>query len=182
MHINDSARLTYKPMGLDDGDLMFELDNDPLVMKYINGGVTTTREAIKNLWLPRLATYRDIDKGYGIWNAFIKDSGEFIGWVLVRPMDFFNQQPKWHDIELGWRFKQSAWGKGYATEAAKQVMAAMSQQPGVECFSAIAMQGNSASINIMKKLGMSYVKTDIYKDKQLGDIEAVYYQVNNREQ
>jgi RimJ/RimL family protein N-acetyltransferase len=36
------------------------------------------------------------------------------------------------------------------------------------------MPGNAASINIMKKLGMSYIKTDIHRDP-LGDEEVVYY-------
>jgi RimJ/RimL family protein N-acetyltransferase len=92
-------------------------------------------------------------------------------------MDFFNESPQWDNLELGWRFKQSAWGKGYGTEAAKAIIAALQQQKGYRRFAAIALQGNDASCNIMKKLGMKYVKTDLHKDP-LGDMEVLYYQLD----
>ena len=180
MQINDSERLTYQLMGLNSADLMYELDQDPQVLKYINHGICPTLDEIKNTFLPRLAKYYNPDKGWGLWGVYLKETGEYIGWVLVRPMDFFGDQPKWHDIELGWRFKQFTWGKGYGTEAAQQVMAALSKQPDIHYFTAIAMEENTASINIMKKLGMKYVKTDIHKDADFDDEEVVYYTVANK--
>jgi RimJ/RimL family protein N-acetyltransferase len=45
----------------------------------------------------------------------------------------------------------------------------------VSKISAIALEGNLASIKIMTKLGMKYIKTHMHKDP-LGDIEAVYYE------
>ena len=177
MRVADSNRLTFRPMALEDTDLMFELDSDPAVMKYINGGKPPTMEEIQQINVPRLAEYLNIDKGWGLWNAFLKDSGEFIGWVLVRPMDFFGDKPIFDDIELGWRFKQSSWGKGLGTEAAKQVMKALSELDYIERFSAIALEDNIASIKIMEKIGMSYDKKDIYKDRQMGDLEVVYYSI-----
>ena len=178
MQVADSPRLTFRPMTLDDHDLMFELDTDPAVMKYITEGKIPTMEEIKEVYIPRLAKYLNVEKGWGLWNAFLKDGGDYIGWILVRPMDFFGDKPLYDDIELGWRFKQSTWGKGYGTEAAKQVMEALSELDYINRFTAIADKDNIASIKIMEKLGMTYVKSDIYKDSQLGDMDVVYYSVD----
>ena len=170
----DSERLCYALMGPQDEDDLFDLDQDPAVMKYINGGKISSREHIQNVMLPRMAEYSNPEKGWGIWKVSLLDSNTFIGWILVRPMYFFDEQTAWDDWELGWRFKQSAWGKGYATEAARQVMQALQNHEDVNYFSAIAMPDNAASIGIMKKLGMRYIKTDLHKDP-LGDEVVVYY-------
>ena len=174
MNIPDTERLQYALIDESDAELMYELDQDTEVMRYINGGKATTREEIQEVYLPRLAKYSNPEKGWGMWKLTIRENGQFIGWILVRPMDFFSDNPKWDDWELGWRLKRDAWGKGFATEAAKHVMSALAKQPEVKHFSAIAMPGNDASINIMKKLGMTYQKTGIHSDP-LGDEEVVYY-------
>lgn len=169
-----SERLTYRLLDADDGDLLFELDQDPAVMKHINGGKVTTKQEIRDTFIPRLSKYRNPDKGWGLWGVFLKPNQTFVGWVLVRPMHFFNNTPHWHDLELGWRFKQSSWGKGYGTEAAQAVVDAVKQSPEVTHLSAIAVPENQASLRIMEKLGMAYVKTDLHKDP-LGDMTVAYY-------
>lgn len=177
MKLLNSERLTYALMGGDDAQLLFDLDQDVEVMRYINGGKMTTMQEVNDVFIPRMAKYTNEEKGWGLWQIRITESGEYIGWVLVRPMDFFTDNPKWNDWELGWRLKRKAWGKGFGTEAAKHIMHALADTQDVGYFSAIAMPKNDASIHIMKKLGMQYIKTDIHKDP-LGDEEVVYYQLD----
>lgn len=176
MHIEDSSRLSFTQLGADDAGLLFELDQDTEVMRYINGGRKSTMEEINNVLMPRLLSYRNTDNGWGIWKVTVKADNSYIGWVLVRPMDFFTDAPLFDDLELGWRFKQVSWGKGYATEAAHAIKDAMTEQKGIRKFSAMAIEGNTASIKIMEKLGMQYVKTEVHQDP-LGDMELVFYQV-----
>jgi len=173
VNVSDSKRLRFALMGPADANDLFELDQDPAVMRYINGGKVTSWEDIENVFLPRMAAYTDAEKGWGLWKVLLADSDTFIGWILVRPMYFFSEETAWEDWELGWRFKQAYWGFGYATEAAHQVMNALKNQAQMTRFSAIAMPDNAASIAIMKKLGMHYIKTDLHKDP-LGDEEVVY--------
>ncbi|UTA47113.1 GNAT family N-acetyltransferase [Simiduia sp. 21SJ11W-1] len=174
MNINPTARLCFRLMDANDGDLLFELDQDPEVMRYINGGKVTARSTIDEVMIPRMAAYRNPALGWGLWAVNSRLDQAFLGWVLVRPMQFFSPAPDYQCLELGWRFKQAYWGKGFATEAAAQVAEAVAGAPGVRSLSAIALPGNTASIAVMKKLGMRYVKTDIHKDP-LGDAEVVYY-------
>lgn len=174
MEIADSNRLQYRLMSEDDADLMFELDQDPEVMRYINGGTMTTRVEVRDVYIPRMKKYTDAEKGWGIWIVSTQEDVEFVGWVLVRPMNFFSDRPEFDNLELGWRFKRAAWGKGYATEAAKSVMSAIEKKGDCARFSALAMEDNTASIRIMKKLGMQYIKTDIHVGP-LGEETCVFY-------
>lgn len=173
MHITDSARLSYHYITESDADFLWELDQDELVMKYINGGKKSSKEDIQNIFIPRVQAFSNLAFGWGLWRVDKLDDGESIGWILVRPFGFFTQHPETDNIELGWRFKQSSWGKGYATEAALTVKEAL-YEIGVEKFSAIANPHNTASINIMKKLGMSFSHELEYKDKVFDETVVVY--------
>lgn len=174
MLINDSERLRYDFITDADADFLFELDQDPEVMRFINKGKVTPREDVDTVFLPRLAAYANRALGWGLWKVSIKaDNSPAIGWILVRPMGFFTANPEIDNIELGWRFTQASWGKGYATEAAKAVMEAINQS-GVKQFSAIALPDNVASIAIMKKLGMTYSHTHRYVDEIFDDEVVVY--------
>lgn len=173
MHITDSARLSYHYITESDADFLWQLDQDELVMKYINGGKKSSKEDIQNIFIPRVQAFSNFVFGWGLWRVEKLDDGESIGWILVRPFGFFTQHPETDNIELGWRFKQSSWGKGYATEAASTVKEAL-YEIGVEKFSAIANPDNAASINIMKKLGMSFSHELEYKDKIFDETVVVY--------
>ena len=179
MNIENSSRLSYQLIDETDSEFLFQLDQNPDVMRYINGGVLTTREDIKNLFIPRLNAYKNVDKGWGLWKVSVMTTQEDIGWILVRPMEFFSDTPIWHDIELGWRFLQSTWGKGYASEAAIHIHQALAKQPENKVFSAVAMQDNAGSIAVMKKMGMKYIKSYTHSDSQLGDLDVVLYSIEN---
>ena len=176
MKIKDSPRLQFELMTAKDSELMFSLDQDPEVMRFINGGILTSKQEILNVYIPRMESYTNPDEGWGIWKVALKLSKEFIGWILIRPMGFFSDSPEFDNIEFGWRFKRGSWGNGYATEAAANIKQALVDKGSLTRISAVAVEENSASINIMKKLGMKFVKKDIHRDP-LGDQLVVFYQV-----
>ena len=174
--IKNSPRLSYRFMDQNDTEKLFELDQDEDVMRYINGGKKTTREDIEQRFLPRFSAYRNPNTGWGLWQVNTLNDDLFIGWVLVRPMGFFDGEDMSdeksgrndRDLEIGWRFKKLSWGKGYATEAAKQVANAISSQSDIDSFCAIADSDNFASISIMKKMGMRYIKTENHPISPVG--------------
>ncbi|GAA0290600.1 hypothetical protein GCM10010302_31440 [Streptomyces polychromogenes] len=62
----------------------------------------------------------DIDRrGWGWWAVEIIDSGEFIGFTGLDPVE---EAMPFTGVEAGWRLARSAWGHGYATEAARAGM------------------------------------------------------------
>ncbi|GAP74488.1 GCN5-related N-acetyltransferase [Pseudoalteromonas sp. SW0106-04] len=177
VNLTNSARLRFRLMDLGDAELLYELDQDPDVMRYINGGTPTSRASINEVFVPRLRAYLNPAKGWGIWQVNRIADDAYLGWILVRPFDFFSDAPKWHDIELGWRFKQSVWGQGYATEAAHAVLHGLAeQQPEIRYFSAIAMAENIGFIAVMKRLGMRFQRQYVHHDP-LGNWPVVHYQL-----
>lgn len=176
MKIAKSTRLSYRLLTSQDGELLYQLNNDAKVMRYLNGGKVSSRQDIDAIDIPRMESYRNSEQGWGLWGVFIADSNEFIGWILIRPMEFFTDNPELDNLEIGWRFIRSSWGKGYATEAAKHIKDQLIQKSDIKAFSAIADEENLASIAIMKKLGMEYMKTYSHHDP-LSSTEAVYYQI-----
>ncbi len=178
MKINNSTRLSYRLMDSNDAEPLFRLDQDPQVMKFITGGEVSTREKIDSIFLPRMEAYRDEQKGWGLWQVTVTETNEYIGWVLVRPMNFFCDDVEYDNLELGWRFFQSSWGQGYASEAAQHIKNTLAQNKDYKAFSAIADQDNLASVGVMKKIGMSYIKTYRHVDP-LFECDVVYYQIKN---
>jgi len=176
MMVENSERLRFQLMDETDANLLFQLDQDEEVMRYINGGKMTTMQQIDEVYMPRLLSYTNTKNGWGMWKTVIRETDEFIGWVLVRPMDFFSDNAQLDNLELGWRFNRSSWGKGYGTEAALSVKKALLRAGGIKKLSAVAFEENKGSVNIMQKIGMKYIKTDIHKDP-LGDAEVVYYEI-----
>lgn len=177
LNIPYSQRLCYSLLSENDAALLYELDQDEDVMRYINGGTRTSMQTIMEVMLPRMAKYRNPAAGYGIWQVRRHADNAYLGWVLIRPMGFNTATPSNDDVEIGWRFKRDYWGQGYASEAARAVAkAVLAQNQHVRYLSAIAMPDNLGSIGVMRKLGMQFIKRYIHQDA-LGDVDAVLYRL-----
>lgn len=148
----ETQRLTLREFEADDLDALVELDSDPEVMRYISGGAPSDREVIRTDVLPRWLAYHKQAGGFGYWAAIEKASGAFIGWFHFRRGDRVGE------IELGYRLKQSAWGKGYATEGARALIAKGFNELGVDRVVAPALKGNAASIRVMERAGLRFVQ------------------------
>ena len=83
----ETERLILRRLTGADVDRLFELDSDPAVMRFINGGRPTPREAIETEILPRLLDEYERVAGYGVWATIEKSTGEFIGWLSLRAKD-----------------------------------------------------------------------------------------------
>ena len=102
----ETHRLLLRRFTMADVDNLVELDGDPEVMRFINGGKPISHDEIQNEILPWFLHYYERFAGYGFWAAIEKATGEFVGWFHFRPDD--NAGP--HEPELGYRLRRSAWG------------------------------------------------------------------------
>jgi RimJ/RimL family protein N-acetyltransferase len=151
----ETERLTLRRFTEADEDNLLELDNDPEVMRYLNGGKPTPREEIRAQIL-RLLDYYERFEGLGFWAAQEKATGRFLGWFHFRPP---RTEPRDGEIELGYRLRRSAWGKGYATEGARALIRKGFTELGVERVVAETMTVNLGSRRVMEKAGLTLMRT-----------------------
>jgi RimJ/RimL family protein N-acetyltransferase len=152
----ESERLILRPFAADDADLLIELDSDPAVMRYLTGGAPTPPEEVRDLAIPSiLAGYERWDHDLGLFAAHEKDGGALVGWFCLRPL---RSGPR-EEAELGYRLRQAAWGRGYATEVSQALLAKGFAELGIRMVWAETMTVNRPSRNVMEKLGMTLAET-----------------------
>ncbi len=151
----ETERLRLRPFTPDDVEHLLELDGDPEVMRYINGGRPTSREDVENVILPRILSFYDRFDSYGYWAAEEKSTGEFVGWFALHP----NDDGPTGELELGYRLRRAAWGKGYATEGSRALVDKAFRELGAERVRAETMTVNTASRRVMEKAGLRYART-----------------------
>lgn len=92
--------------------------------------------------------------GFGLWALELRESGEFIGFTgLAVPSFEAHFTPA---VEVGWRLARSAWGRGYATEAARAALAFGFEQAGLDEIVSLTTVGNRRSRAVMERLGMTH--------------------------
>ncbi|MEV6171751.1 GNAT family N-acetyltransferase [Streptomyces sp. NPDC051954] len=152
----ETERLILRRFTVGDADLLIELDSDAAVMRYLTGGKPTAPEIVRERHMPRIiAGYERWGGDLGVFAAHEKDGGAFIGWFCLRP----EPQGPLDEVELGYRLRQAAWGKGYATEGSRALLGKAFTGLGVRMVWAETMAVNHGSRNIMEKLQMTLANT-----------------------
>ena len=72
------------------------------------------------------------------------------------------------EAELGYRLRQDAWGKGYATEVAAALLDKAFSELDVRVVWGATMALNLASQKVMEKVGMTFTETLPTPDYMLG--------------
>ena len=168
-----TQRLVLRRFTEDDSANLVELDGDPEVMRFINGGRPTPRTEIESEVLPAFLDYYERYRGYGFWAAIEKSTGLFVGWFHFRPAE---RSPP-GEVELGYRLRRSAWGKGYATEGSRALVDKGFAELGVERVVSSTMVVNVASRRVMEKAGLRFVRSfrqpwpDYIEGEEEGDVE-----------
>jgi RimJ/RimL family protein N-acetyltransferase len=145
-----------------DKRLLWELDQDPEVMHFLNDGKPTPWEEVVNFQAPRIATFTVPAEGLGVWEVRDKQSADYLGWIIARHYRFDRPERETDNLELGWRLKRAYWGKGIATEAAHAIMTVLARNSAIRLFSAMADPANLASTGVMRKLGMRYIDERVH--------------------
>lgn len=153
MVILETPRLTLRRFTEADAPLIFDLNSDPAILKYLHEfPLIDEKDALRIL---REIIFPQYENNLGRWAVIIKETGEFIGWCGLK------HRPELNEIDLGYRFKKTSWGNGYATEAAKHVL-----RYGLEILKLKEITGrahveNIASLKVLEKIGMKFIKEEI---------------------
>jgi RimJ/RimL family protein N-acetyltransferase len=143
-----TERLLLRRFTEADADALHALDNDPDVMRYLNGGKPTPREVIVREELPHFIRS-------GFFATEDRSTGAFIGWFHLRPAR--GGAPD--EPELGYRLHKEFWGRGYATEGSLALIEHAFRELGARRVFAQTMAVNLGSRRVMEKCGLRYART-----------------------
>ena len=158
MFLIETTRLIIKPISPNHLELLHSLYSDPEVMRYHGHGPKTPEE-VQEL-ASKMLNHQE-KHGFGSGNIFEKETGAFVGRAGLIYVDLQDDQP---DIEVGYLLFKPYWNKGYATELATALLNWGFSNLAVNKLVANVRSENSGSINVLKKIGMSYVgEVNCYK-------------------
>lgn len=122
--------------------------DDPEVMEFFGGA--SEELSMYEEWTARQRRL-DAELGYCLWTVLGED-GEVAGFTGAQPWPRTDYGPV-GETEIGWRLARSAWGRGYATAAARLTLERL-RAAGVERVVATIDAGNERSIAVARRLGM----------------------------
>lgn len=174
----ETLRLRLLPWGPDDWRQLKPIAQDPEVMRYISNGQPWTDERIQQLAQRQIVGFAQ--RGFCFWKLLDKSAAKADLEASVKPgsapanpgtpktnemIGFCGLQPLegTPDVEIGWWLARSWWGKGLATEAAREAMRDGFERIGLRRVVAVAQSGNKASIHIMEKLGMRFERETTHR-------------------
>jgi RimJ/RimL family protein N-acetyltransferase len=162
MIILQTERLLLREMTEADAEHLVRLGENPNVTKYLPGPPPAgVEEAVENL---RTVVFPQYARRIGRWAVILRGTGEFIGWCGLKHYADVNE------YDLGYRYFEEHWGRGYATEAARAVL-----QYGIEQLRGArivgkAMVANAGSRRVLEKIGLAF---ESYVVEDWGEL-AVY--------
>jgi RimJ/RimL family protein N-acetyltransferase len=174
----ETRRMYFRQFQETDAALLFELDSDPQVMRFINRGKSTPLAKIQNEIIPKFLNYYRQSPPQGFWAAHLREGGDFIGWFHLRPGSL--PVP---EVELGYRLKRIAWGRGLATEGSRALLEKAFREWDYEKVCAHTMADNLASRRVMEKAGLMfecefYYEADVFHGwVEQGERRAVKYSI-----
>jgi RimJ/RimL family protein N-acetyltransferase len=174
-----TARLDLRPMTEDDLDALVELDGFAEVREAID----PFRQHIPDDPAERREYERRFLHPGGYLAAIERAGGRFLGWFQLQAdrdravgAGAIAGEPvridRPTDVEIGYRLRPDAGGRGLATEGAQALLAEMLQRPDVTRVYAHVLLSNGASIRVMEKIGMTYAGLWTYMGLEGGEYEA----------
>ena len=147
-YIFQSERLGFRNWRNVDLDAFAELNSDAEVMEHFPN--TLSKIEVEEL-IEKLKEHYIIN-GFTYYATEILDTKEFIGMIGLALQKYETIYTP--AIDIGWRLKRNAWGKGYATEGAKRCLEHAFYELDITRIIAVCTIGNKKSENVMKKIGM----------------------------
>ncbi|MFA6218817.1 MAG: GNAT family N-acetyltransferase [Erythrobacter sp.] len=146
-----------------DWDEFFRGTDTLAVMRWLGG---TFDEAGRRKQRDRVEACR-ARNGFCFWALERKQDGALLGFCGLKRADAPGSTVT-GEVEIGWRLREDAWGKGYAKEAARAALAAAFEDFGAGEVFALTVIDNAPSWGLMRKLGMHRREELDYPDERYG--------------
>jgi len=146
-----SSRIGFRKLQESDLPNLVKLDTDPEVRAFFPGGVSTPK-LLREKIAKSCASF--LENGYGEFSMTELKTDRFMGRAGFAGLDD-------GEIEVGYLLLKEYWGQGLASEALVALLDWARKSLPVPRILAYAPVDHKASLGVMRKAGMRYLKTDI---------------------
>ncbi len=150
-YIFKSERLGFRDWTNNDLNEFANINANVEVMEHFPKLLTKKETAV---FIDRLQNHYNRN-GYNYFATEVLESGELIGFIGLAFQDYLTDFTP--AVDIGWRLKKSAWGKGFATEGAQKCLEYGFKKLNLQNIIATCTQKNTKSENVMKKIGMKKI-------------------------
>jgi RimJ/RimL family protein N-acetyltransferase len=160
----ETERLILRDWRDEDEAAFYSVMNTPEVMRHL-GGLQTRRD-----WRSSFERIRGFtaDWGHTFWIVEDKQTRELLGFCGLKRVNAPGAGNLTGTPEIGWRLRESAWGRGVAKEAAIASLDLGFSRFGYDHIIAMTIPANEASAGLMKRLGMSRREDLDFTDQRFG--------------
>ncbi|TDC93903.1 N-acetyltransferase [Actinomadura sp. 7K507] len=146
-----------------DREAFAALNADPEVMEHFPAPLTRVEsDAMVNGIEARFE-----EDGFGFWALETADTNRFIGFTGLGVVRF--DAPFTPAVEIGWRLARSAWGHGYAAEAARRALRFAFDDAHLDEVVSFTSTTNLKSQAVMKRIGMTHDTADDFDHPLVAD-------------
>ncbi len=148
-------RLGFRIWSEGDVALALGLWGDPAVTRLIDARGKLSEEQVRARLAHEIATQRQYGLQY--WPIFLLANDAHVGCCGLRPHDEGKGI-----LEIGFHIRSAYWGQGYATEAARAVIAYAFGTLGATALFAGHNPKNTVSRHVLERLGFRYTHDELY--------------------
>lgn len=143
----ETERLILRNMSEDDAKPLFDIFSDPIAMRYF--GVIFDMPRMEE-WVKSNLEHES-EHGFSLLSVILKENGEVIGDCGLETDEIDGQTL----VGIGFDFRRSYWGKGYATEAALAVLGYGFRRFDFDSISGWIDPENEPSRRVAERIGMT---------------------------
>lgn len=145
-----TPRLLLRRFTPADREAFAALNADPVVMEYF----PALLDRLQSDALVERIEQHFVEHGFGLWalDVVVGEPRGFIGFAGLLRVSF--DAPFAPAVEVGWRLARGAWGKGYATEAAREACRFGFEELRLDEIVSFTVPANLRSRAVMERLGM----------------------------
>jgi ribosomal-protein-alanine N-acetyltransferase len=165
--ILETPDLVLRPWKMEDCQDLFDILLEPGILDYFPPTAFS---------LERTGRYisHQLDhwqaRGYGHWAVTLKTDGRLIGWNGLEYL------PETGETEVAYLLSHQAWGRGYATQAARSAIDFGFKLSGLKSIIGLVHPMNAGSIKVLEKCGLTLIDR-----KEYWGLELLRYRVDAHE-
>lgn len=149
--LRQTDRLVLQPWSSEALDDFASVCSNADAMRFITRGRPIPRRAVEKISNRSLALWQEY--GYGPWAAFERNSGRWVGRSGLNLLHDWPRPDKW---EVGFEIAPEFWGRGFATEGAREAVRFGFEDAGLTRIISVTVPDHHASRRVMEKAGLTY--------------------------